>query len=250
MPKLSNFPQNLDIPIVVTVKISSLDEEDLPSLLPTMPWDSESPDVTHFHDGKEGPVLLLNVFLHSRIVGGLTDTELWRWCCWHNLLAESETHSMVAPSYKWSPPAKNDAGKWEQTAVLSSHIRRDLIDNVNPHLGEVPHIRTPILMTRFELVLKHYVAGQEVTVPLSEAPWTSGIYREDVEREMAAAALVDEKTPAIERLSAPAILQPPALRTTGLRTADSYLHTTEDGVPRSPLITKESPVWDFVFGQA
>ncbi|KAF7979731.1 hypothetical protein HWV62_41096 [Athelia sp. TMB] len=242
MPKLDNFPQDLDIPIVIRIKISSLEEEDLPSLLPVMPWNnSESPDPMHMHDGKDGPVLLLNVFLQSRIGVDYVESELWRWCCWHNLLAESGTHSIVAPSTEWTSPEKNSAGKWEQTAVLSTHIRRDLIDNVR-NIGEVPHINTPILSTRFQLVMKHDIAGQEVTVPLSDMPWSSGIFRKDLEEELARNADSKEKLSTPERsISAPAKLQPTPLQT-------SYLPKSEVEQP-SPLISKESPVWDYVFNE-
>jgi len=195
----------------------------------------------HIHNGKDGPVVLLNVFLQSRIGIDYVESELWRWCCWHNLLAESETHSIVAPSTQWTLPEKNAAGKWEQTAILSTHIRRDLIDKIR-NTGDVPHINTPILSTRFQLVLKHDIAGQEVTVPLSDNPWTSGIFREDLEDELARVAAEKQK-PTLERhASAPAKLQPTRLQT-------SLLPPAEAQQP-SPLISRDSPVWNYVFNES
>lgn len=134
--------------------------------------------------GRTSPAIALSVEMES-IVDNHKGVTPW-WTTWWPNLGEwfqpgypqpSTSTSPPAFSRSWSEPTRNDStGYWQSTAVVCSWIHRSLFSE-NPEFFHEPKINLRVLRSRFALRLEHRVAGVHVKIDLSQAPWTSGVYR-------------------------------------------------------------------------
>lgn len=158
-------------------------ETALAGLLPTLPWDAPLDDGDGGPKGHDGPLLSLRVYLSSIVDNQKEIHECWR-TLWPNMgewykcgfPASSDMSSPLAFSHDWSTPTRCETtGKYEQSAVICSWIHRALFSGKDGIFHE-PHFDMRILRNDFQLEFKHRVGGKSVKIPLSQAPWTSGVY--------------------------------------------------------------------------
>lgn len=133
--------------------------------------------------GRTTPAIALLVKMES-IVDNHKEVTPWWTTWWPNLgewfqpgYPEPSAISPAASSRSWSEPTRNDStGYWQSTAVVCSWIHRSLFAEATGVFHE-PHINLRVLRSRFDLRFEHRVADVHVKIPLSQVPWTSGVYR-------------------------------------------------------------------------
>lgn len=168
------------IPLLMTVKITSDSQSSLPDLRPILPWDNSENTTGRINEKRCG--LWLSAALDS-IVEGRKESTPWRhrsmWLdngVW--LSPEAPNDSSGGPkisfSRDWSPPVKNDADQWVQSAAVCSSFKRIFVSDKPFH---EPQINLRTLQTRFKLCYKQKMAGIDVEINISDTPWTSGMYR-------------------------------------------------------------------------
>ena len=164
----------------MTVKISSDSRSVLSDLRPILPWDNTENTTGRINEKRSG--LWLSVALDST-VESRKDSTPWRhrsmWLdngMWLSPVAPSDSSGGPKTSFScdWSPPIKNEADQWVQSAAVCSSIKR--VFSYDKRFDE-PQINLRSLQTRFKLCYKQKMAGIDVEINISETPWTSGMYK-------------------------------------------------------------------------
>lgn len=162
------FAFDTDIPLLMVIKIGSAAKDTIQDFLPTLPWDS------NFITTK-GPTTSLNVYLDSHMER-LKDSVPFGSFEWGFPPSEPSGTNL---NQNWTTPTCNEAGKWVQSAIVCQVIGECSDSGTQRNqLQRQPHINLSLLRTRFQLHVKHQVGMQPIDITISDAPWTSGIYRE------------------------------------------------------------------------